>query len=82
MVWTMDYNVLSYMTPAGHNSILFHPDPTPHQTQPHGHAKSSNHRESVGYVDMSTGMKGSSGAGDGYLSMATGGNYIDQVSTT
>ena len=28
---------------------------------------------------MNTGMKGSSGAGDGYLSMATGGNYIDQV---
>lgn len=28
---------------------------------------------------MSTGTKGSSGAGGGYLSMATGGNYVDQV---
>ena len=56
-----------------------YPDPTPHQTQPHGHAKPSSHRESVGYIDMSTGTKGNSGAGGGYLSMATGGNYVDQV---
>jgi hypothetical protein len=28
---------------------------------------------------MNTGVKGSSGAGGGYLSMAAGGNYVDQV---
>lgn len=61
--------------------MLFCPDPPPSQSQAHGHGKTSSHRESVGYVDMGTGMKGSSGAGGGYLSMAAGGNYVDQVRT-
>ena len=39
-----------------------------------------SHRESVGYVDMATGMKKSTtAAGDGYLSMAAGGNCVDPV---
>ena len=49
-----------------------------YQSHSHGHV---SHRDLVGYVDMATGVKGTSAAGTGnsYLSMTAGRNYVDQV---